>query len=325
MRRILQSITNGHQDMDFKEAAQSVILDRPLSDTAFEAFLAVMANGVPITPDELRVMCLHEITTKSKLRAVYDSYDFPLDQKLTLAEAIENIIKKLSSSYPEWRNMTQRESLYFELVEEIEGFKHPLDVLTLASRCNPATITQLNLWISNLRSSPQMNQIGAWLKSGTYNSGCPYHQATLVNQIQSLGAKERNTLMYAADNCFEQVSMMSRCTTRNFYNAVTNTWEHTSPADKKKRDIQMAKAAVKKHVAKYGNNGSVSHKVEVDLLLQDLERVCCKWEPNKFLTVPDKLFSIHVGVIIDVHNGMMEFARSKGCEPLGDRVRLGVV
>ncbi|KAK6844825.1 hypothetical protein PG995_014935 [Apiospora arundinis] len=322
MRAVLQSISSG-KNMDFREAAGSVILDRPLPDDAFDIFLGVMRAAPPITDDELRETCYAYITTKAKLKKVCETYCSSFKPKATISEGIDILIKAVTYANTEWRNIIRRECLYYELCEEDEGVYHPADLFLRASRCSPTANKQMVSYLRHGNPSPLLKQTVLHLDNENYNSCCPYTANTLVNLIQSLSPKERCKVVFAIDRANARLHQIPRAIARNFYHAVT--WEPPVVGDKKMRDAAKAKVAIKNYITKWHLKRSSAAGEHMDALVKDLTNVCSKWDPSNYLRIPPSIFNAHMIVAIDLNNAMMDYLSEKGCEPEGDFTVFGTL
>lgn len=236
--------------------------------------------------------------------------------KATISEGIDILIKAVTYANAEWRNLTRKECLYYELCEEDEGVYRSADLCLRAARCCPTVNKQMVSYLRHGNPSPRLKQTVLHLYNENYNSCCPSTANALVNLIQSLNPKERCKVVFAIDRANARLHQIPHAIARNFYHAV---------GDKKMRDASKAKGAIKKYINKWHLKRSSAAGEHMDALVQELAAVCSKWDPSNYLRIPPKIFNAHMMVAIDLNNSMMNYLSEKGCEPEGDFTVFGTL
>lgn len=115
IRGVLESIHHREKDFDPHEAASSLVLHGAWSDAAFEAVLVILRDAAPITTDELRDMCHRNWSSKKFL--VFKTHDLDDDKTKSISRRIEDLLEHLTSTGSEWKKMTRKEGLYYDLVK----------------------------------------------------------------------------------------------------------------------------------------------------------------------------------------------------------------
>lgn len=331
LRDVLRSIYRRKKSFVPCEAATNLLHRGTWSDAAFEAVMAILRDAAPISSDELRDMCHRNWGTEKAI--IFKTHGLSANtQKKTISQRVETLLENLSSTSSEWKNLTRKEGLYYDLDEYPNGGLHRSDMVRLAKRCcEPNVAGQAVPLIVCGQPSSKLKRIAGYMKKYICDSdNGPRFVSLFCDILGSLNSKDRSKVICAIDTACEKLCEMPRAIARNFHHATTNAKPLPASGNKeaakseknKKNAAEGAKAAVRHYFARHGGYENID-KTGLDRLLKDLARACDQWDSDEHCFIPDSVLNAPINVAFDLNNAMIEYVEEKTCKHEGSMMSPG--
>ncbi|KAK7977241.1 hypothetical protein PG996_003311 [Apiospora saccharicola] len=323
IRGVLCSIHRRDKNFDPREAASSLLLQGAWSDAAFEAVMVILRDAAPIPDEDLLDAC-HDNWDPEK-RHIFEAHGLDvITKQKPIAQLIDELISNPNSTGSQWKNLTRKEGLYYDLVEYHKGGYHRCDSVRLAKRClEPNVANQAASLITCGKPSSQRRKIVAYMRKYIWDSeDGPRFVKRFCDIYESLDQKERETVICAIDTSCEKLCEMPRAIVRNFHRATTSETPSSASGqkaygpEKQKQAVKKAKVVVRQHFRQYGTYSHIDD-AGLDRLLKDLARACDQWDTDEHRLIPDSLLNAPINVAFDLNNAMIDYVQDKGCKHEG--------